>query len=147
MFINRYGGNLMGKYTESNLIKNERVVLKAKKSFIAVFPHFINFLTSELAITDKRVIGKVGLIRTHSVTSSLNKIQNVTVSSGLIGKIFNYGTIKIETAGSEPVKFYGIKNPEAFKKAVFAQMELFDQERVKEQAMQMAAAMSQAINR
>ncbi len=137
----------MSNYAEKNLTKNEKVVLKAKKSFIAVFPHIIGFLTSELAITNKRVIGKVGLIRTHSITSSLNKIQNVTVSSGLMGKIFKFGTVKIETAGSEPVKFYGIKKPEEFKKAVFAQMELFEQERLQEQATQMATAMSQAIKK
>ena len=137
----------MSNYAEKNLTKNEKVVLKAKKSFIAVFPHFISFLTSELAITNKRVIGKIGLIRTHSITSSLNKIQNVTVSSGLMGKIFKYGTVKIETAGSEPVKFYGIKKPEEFKKAVFTQMELFEQDRLQEQAAQMATAMSQAIKK
>lgn len=106
----------MGNYAEQNLTKNEKVIRKAKKSFLAVFPHFISFLTSELAITNKRVVGKVGLIRTHSITSPLNKIQNVTVASGLFGKIFGYGGLKIETAGSSPVVFYGIKKPEEFKK-------------------------------
>ncbi len=137
----------MGNYAEKNLTKNEKIVQKAKKSFLAVFPHFISFLTSELVITNKRIIGKVGLVRTHSITSSLNKIQNVTVASGLLGKIFGYGGLKIETAGSSPVVFYGIKKPEEFKKAIFSQMELFEQERLQEQATQMATAMSQAIKK
>lgn len=106
----------MSNYAETNLTNNEKIILKAKKSFIAIFPHFIRFLTTELALTNKKVIGKVGLIRTHSVASALNKIQNISISSGLFGKIFSYGTIKIETAGAEPVYFYGIKKPESFKK-------------------------------
>lgn len=137
----------MSNYAETNLTNNEKIILKAKKSFIAIFPHFIRFLTTELALTNKKVIGKVGLIRTHSVASALNKIQNISISSGLFGKIFSYGTIKIETAGAEPVYFYGIKNPESFKKAVFAQMDRFDQERIREQAVQMASAMSQAMTK
>ncbi len=137
----------MGNYAEQNLTKNEKVIRKAKKSFLAVFPHFISFLTSELAITNKRIVGKVGLIRTHSITSPLNKIQNVTVASGLFGKIFGYGGLKIETAGSSPVVFYGIKKPEEFKKAIFAQMESYEQDRLQEQATQMATAMSQAIKK
>lgn len=107
----------MSNYAETNLTNNEKIILKAKKSFIAIFPHFIRFLTTELALTNKKVIGKVGLIRTHSVASALNKIQNISISSGLFGKIFSYGTIKIETAGAEPVSFYGIKKPESFKKS------------------------------
>lgn len=137
----------MSNYAETNLTNNEKFILKAKKSFIAIFPHFIRFLTTELALTNKKVIGKVGLIRTHSVASALNKIQNISISSGLFGKIFSYGTIKIETAGAEPVYFYGIKKPESFKKAVFAQMDIFDQERIREQAVQMASAMSQAMTK
>lgn len=63
----------MSNYAETNLTNNEKIILKAKKSFIAIFPHFIRFLTTELALTNKKVIGKVGLIRTHSVASALNK--------------------------------------------------------------------------
>ena len=137
----------MSNYAETNLTNNEKIILKAKKSFIAIFPHFIRFLTTELALTNKKVIGKFGLIRTHSIASTLNKIQNISISSGLFGKIFRYGTIKIETAGAELVYFYGIKKPESIKKAVFAQMDIFDQERIREQAVQMASAMSQAMTK
>lgn len=137
----------MSNYAETNLTKDEKIIQKAKKSFIAIFPHFIRFLTTELALTNKKVIGKVGLIRTYSVASALNKIQNISVSSGLFGKIFGYGTIKIETAGAEPVYFYGIKKPESFKKAVFTQMDIYDQERIREQAAQMANTMSQAMTK
>lgn len=137
----------MSNYAESNLAKNEQIIVKAKKSIVAMFPHFIRFLTTELALTNKRVVGKIGFIRTHSVTSALNKIQNISVSSGLIGKIFNYGKIKIETAGSEPVCFYGIKKPEEFKRAIFNQMDILEQEKQKEQAALMANAMSQTLNK
>lgn len=135
----------MANYAEKNLTKGEQIVLDAKKSFGAVFPHFIRFLTTELTLTNKKVIGKVGFIRTHSLSAALNRIQNVSVSSGLMGKIFKYGTVKIETAGSEPLYFYGIKRPEEFKKAVFNQIDVFEQDRLQNQASQMAGAMANAI--
>lgn len=106
----------MSNYAETNLTNNEKIILKAKKSFIAIFPHFIRFLTTELALTNKKVIGKVGLIRTHSVASALNKIQNISISSGLFGKIFSYGTIKSKPQVQNPYIFTASKSLNLSKK-------------------------------
>ena len=113
----------MGKYVANNLSRNEKIVYEAKKHPVALLwiGNWIPFFTSELAVTNKNVIGKIGLIRTASLSSPLNKVQNVGVSSGLLGKIFKYGTVSIETAGSKAVSFGCIKNPEQFKKTLTAQ--------------------------
>ena len=49
-----------------------------------------------------------------------NKIQDLHLFQGLIGRIFNIGTLKINTAGSHIVEitFEGIKNPLLIKKLV-----------------------------
>lgn len=131
-------------YVEKNLGRNETIVLKAKKHFLTIFSHPIAFFTTELALTNKSVIGKAGLANSKSLNSPLNKVQNVSVASTLFGKIFKYGTIEVSTAAGS-MKFRGIKNAEKFKTAVLNQMDIYDEEKTKAQAQQMASAMASAI--
>lgn len=135
----------MGKYLEQNLGRNEKIVKQAKLSVVALFTGgLFSFLTTELAVTNKNVIGRVGFIRKKTMSSPLNKVQNVSVSKGVFGSIFGYGKVKIDTAaGSYSFKY--VKKPEEFKKTVFDQMEVYEREKVKQQAAEMAAAMSGAM--
>lgn len=137
----------MGKYLEQNLSKNEVIVKQAKLSGVSIFTGGIfAYFTTELAVTNKNVIGRVGFISKKVMSSPLNKVQNVSVSKRLFGSIFGYGKVKIDTAaGSYSFKY--IKKPEEFKKVVFDQMEVFEKEKVKQQAAEMAAAMSGAMQR
>ena len=56
--------------------------------------------TSYLRMTETAIIGKVGLIRTKKMASPISKVNDVSVHSGLLGKIFGYSTVYISTAGS-----------------------------------------------
>ena len=156
----------MGKYVEQNLNKNESIVKKAELNpmglvftwvkgillcwllFIPVIKAIIatiEFLNIELAITNKRIVGKVGVLNTKALDAPLNKIQNVSASSGFWGKIFNYGSVVITTAAGN-YRFDRVKNVDAFKGMVMAQIDQAEEDRIKDQAEQMAAAMSSAIN-
>ena len=157
----------MGKYVENNLGRNETIVKKADlnglfllwtwikgillcwllliptvKAIIAT----VRFRHIELAVTSKRVIGKVGVANTQSLDAPLNKIQNVGVSQKFGGKIFNYGTVTITTAAGE-YNFGAIKNVNAFKGILMSQIDQFEEDRLKQQADQMAKAMASAINK
>ncbi len=100
----------------------------------------IRFLTTELGFTNKRLIGKMGLINTKSLDSPLNKINNISTSSGLFGKILGYGNISITTS-SGSYMYKGVASPEAFKTALMKQIDQFDEDRIKKQASEMANAM------
>lgn len=160
-------GKKMGKYVENSLQKNETIVKKADLNglflvsawimgilfcWLLLIPTIkaiiktVRFKNIELAITNKRIIGKVGVANTQALDAPLNKIQNVGVSQKFGGKIFNYGTVTITTAAGE-FTFGAIKNANAFKNAVSAQMEQYEEDKMKEQASQMAAAMASAINK
>lgn len=141
----------MGNYVEKQIGQGEEIVRKSKISAISLIgfhfiPALIAMATTELAITNKQVIGKKGLIRTHALNASLDKIQNVTVSSGLFGKLFKYGSIRITTA-ADNVVFHYIKDAEGFKKAIIQQQDIYSEEKIKQQATQMASAMASAINK
>ena len=49
--------------------------------------------------------------------SPINQITSVKVTQGLIGKIFNYGTVNINTASGE-YEFNYMANPEDIRKTI-----------------------------
>ncbi|MBZ7990698.1 MULTISPECIES: PH domain-containing protein [unclassified Campylobacter] len=133
-------------YVEQVLGADESVVLKAKVSifafigdlfailvlailsiaihpFIAIFiiflllRMFVIITTTELALTNRKVIAKFGFIRRDTIELRLEKIESIRVGQGILGRIFNFGTIFINGAGSSaPVPFIG--EPIKFKKSV-----------------------------
>lgn len=129
-------------YIENNLSNGEKVVLEGKVHWIKIIPHVIAFFTTKLALTNKKVIGKVGFIKKATLDMPLNRVQGITFAQGLFGKIFNYGTIEISSA-ADKVTFHYIAKPEAFKKAVLNQMDIFEDEKVQKQATTMAKAMKE----
>lgn len=67
--------------------------------FIFIWP-FIARNSTELVITDKRLISKYGVISTQSIEIRFEKIESVRVMQGLVGRILNYGDIVVTGTGS-----------------------------------------------
>lgn len=143
-------------YVEDVLIKGEKVIATTKIHWMDLVVGIIFFwlllipllsaisrsLSTELAVTTSRVIGKTGLIRRHAIDSMLDKVSNVSINQGLLGRIFNYGSVSITTAG-DSVIFAGIAKPNVFKAAVINQMDSYSKQKVQEQAEAIAKAMKQ----
>jgi uncharacterized membrane protein YdbT with pleckstrin-like domain len=73
---------------------------------------------SEFAVTNRRVIIKVGILRTRSLELFLSKIEGITVNQSVFGNMFNYGDIVITGSGGTKEMFSGIQSPLDFRKAV-----------------------------
>ena len=157
----------ISKYVENNLGKNETVVKKAELNglfllttwiqgilfcwlllipLIKAISKTVQFKCQELAITNKRVIGKVGVANTSALDAPLNKIQNISVKQTFWGKIFNHGIVTITTAAGNFV-FPAVKNADAFKGAIMAQIDQYEEDRIKQQAAEMASAMGAVLNK
>ena len=87
---------------------------------------FIARWSTELAITDKRLIAKYGVLSTHSIEIRFDKIETVRVTQGLIGKVLNYGDIVVTGTGSTFDPIRSIANPMAFRAALNQAMEAND---------------------
>ena len=74
--------------------------------------------TSELVITDRRVIIKVGFIRRHTFEMFISKIESVAVFQGMLGRMFNYGTVEIRGTGGSAESFATIAAPLLFRDAI-----------------------------
>jgi len=74
--------------------------------------------TSELVMTDRRVLIKVGFIRRHTFEMFISKIESVAVYQGMMGRIFNYGTVEIRGTGGSSESFSTIADPLQFRDAI-----------------------------
>jgi uncharacterized membrane protein YdbT with pleckstrin-like domain len=79
---------------------------------------FIKRSSTELAVTDRRVIAKFGLVRRSTVEINLSKIESVRVEQTVTGRLLGYGSIFVTGTGStmEPIPY--VADPIRFRQAV-----------------------------
>jgi len=88
-------------------------------ALLVILPSLLYYLTSELAVTNKRVAAKYGFISRQTVELSLSKMESVQVHQSILGRIFNFGTIIVSGAGNPQAPIRGISEPLLFRKAVY----------------------------
>lgn len=74
--------------------------------------------SSDFAVTNKRVMMKMGVFSTRSIELLLNKIEAIAVNQSFIGRAFGYGDIVITGSGGSREVFARIQGPLAFRRAV-----------------------------
>ena len=82
----------------------------------------MTYKTSEFAVTNRRVVVKVGVFRRRSLETLLQKIERILVDQGIFGRIFGYGTIIISGTGGSKEPFPRISAPLDFRKRVQEQI-------------------------
>jgi uncharacterized membrane protein YdbT with pleckstrin-like domain len=84
-------------------------LLLAVWALLAALGALIRRATTELAITDRRVIYKAGIFRRHTVEINRSKVETVGVNQSLLGRLLGFGTVIVRgTGGSfEPIPFIG----------------------------------------
>jgi uncharacterized membrane protein YdbT with pleckstrin-like domain len=114
-------------YIDANLIRGETVAYEAKPHWIlfvswrslltlGILP-MIDYWTSEFAVTNKRVIMKMGWISRRVLELNLHKIESVNVDQSLLGRLLGYGTITVIGTGGTRETFDRIAHPLVFRKA------------------------------
>ena len=85
---------------------------------IVIVVALIRRASTELAVTNRRVIAKFGFIRRSTVELNLAKVESIRVEQSVMGRIFSYGSIVVTGTGStmDPIPF--IANPIGFRQAV-----------------------------
>lgn len=109
-------------------------------SALIIIPTLIKYFCTSLILFDKKIIGKTGFLSKETLDAPLDKINDVYLNQGIFGRLFNYGKINISTS-SNSFYFKGIDTPELFKNKILEQIEIYKNEKVKEQAKLMAEAM------
>jgi uncharacterized membrane protein YdbT with pleckstrin-like domain len=89
-------------------------LLSAALALIAFFALAFGLLkraSTEIAVTDRRIIFKRGLIRRHTVEMNMQKVESVDVDQTLLGRLFNYGDVTVRGVGSSFERLDGIDAP------------------------------------
>ncbi|MDR2945137.1 MAG: PH domain-containing protein [Candidatus Adiutrix sp.] len=129
----------MASYVDSNLGAGEEVICRANISWFSVLlplilgafllifyglglliliPCILKIMTTELALTNKRVIAKFGVISRHTVELRLEKIESININQGVFGRIFNYGSVVVNGTGGTGTPIPNIGKPLDFRKQI-----------------------------
>jgi hypothetical protein len=123
-------------YIDDSLIEGERILHRGRVAWWSQFWMLLfGFLTlvigvglillvwawirvrsTEIAITNKRVIAKFGFIHRHTVEINLEKVEALRVEQRFWGRVLNYGTILISGAGTSVAPFPDIADPLVFRR-------------------------------
>ena len=127
----------MASYVDSVLISGESVL---HRGHVSLWPHawkivlgivllplfglglvllawvWILYRTTEIAITNKRIIAKFGFISRSTIEINLPKVESVQVDQGVVGRILDYGTIIVAGAGTPNLSIPGAADPLEFRK-------------------------------
>jgi uncharacterized membrane protein YdbT with pleckstrin-like domain len=83
-----------------------------------IFRGIIILLTTEIALTNQRVIMKWGLIKRNTIETFLDKVEGIKVNQSLFGRFLNYGSVAISGTGGNGTPAPGISSPVKFRNAV-----------------------------
>lgn len=75
-------------------------------------------VTTEIAITNKRLVYKRGLIARYVGEMNIDRIEGVNVLQSFWGRIFNYGRIMVRGMGVGEVVLPPIEDPIKFRRAI-----------------------------
>ena len=83
----------------------------------------LDYMTSEFAVTNKRVMMREGFFYRHANEMRLTTISQINIDQSLVGQLLNYGRITLNAFGAYD-SFPMIANPNRFQKYVNEQLDI-----------------------
>lgn len=77
---------------------------------------FILKVSTELAVTSKRVIAKTGLISRNTVELNHNKVESFNIEQSILGRLFGFGTVIVNGTGGGKTPIPSIEAPLDFRR-------------------------------
>jgi len=74
--------------------------------------------TTEIAITNRRIILKRGFIRRDTAEMHMDKVESVDVNQSLLGRLLDYGDVTVHGTGAGLETLHLIDAPVAFRNSV-----------------------------
>ena len=136
----------MGSFVQGTLGKDEKIIVEGRVSGWALVPSIIigmitiplvglgiiiilsavfTYISTELAVTNKRVVAKTGFIKRSTIELNLSKVESIQVHQGLFGRILNYGSLVVSGAGNPQAPIPNIADPMSFRRLATEAQEQF----------------------
>jgi uncharacterized membrane protein YdbT with pleckstrin-like domain len=72
---------------------------------------FVTRRTTEVAVTDRRLIYKTGLLNRKAIEMNLDKVESVDIRQSLLGRLFGYGDVVVRGTGMGMEPICGVDEP------------------------------------
>lgn len=126
-------------YIEKNLSSGEKIVYRAKLTWLfwlnavvwAVLLGWvfglgllvaailiIRQVTTEIAVTDRRIVYKRGWLFQNSTDIQLHKIESMNILQGPFARMFNYGTLEVRGSGAGTIKIPSVDEPRTLRSEI-----------------------------
>ena len=90
---------------------------------VAILMGMVRRHATEIAVTNRRVVIKTGLVSRRTIEMLLNKVESIEVSEPAYGRMLGYGTIVVIGTGGTPEPFQKVAHPLEFRSQVQQQIE------------------------
>ena len=90
---------------------------------VAILMGMVRRNATEMALTNRRVVIKTGLVSRKTIEMLLNKVESIEVSETVLGRMLGYGTIVVIGTGGTPEPFHRVAHPLEFRSKVQQQIE------------------------
>jgi uncharacterized membrane protein YdbT with pleckstrin-like domain len=90
---------------------------------IAILMGMVRRNATEMAVTNRRVIIKIGLVSRKTIEMLLNKVESIEVRETTFGRLLGYGTIVVIGTGGTTEPFPQVAHPLEFRSQVQQQIE------------------------
>ncbi len=90
---------------------------------IVIFRGFLMRNATEMAVTNIRIVVKIGVMSRRTVEMLLSRVESIGVEESAAGRVLGYGTVVIRGIGGTPESFHSIAHPLDFRTQVQQQIE------------------------
>ena len=78
---------------------------------VLLIQQWLRWWVTEIAVTDRRVIYKKGLIRRHTNEMNMDKVESVQIDQSVLGRLLDYGDVTILGTGEGFETLRTVANP------------------------------------
>ena len=90
---------------------------------VAILMGVIRRRATEMAVTNRRVVVKIGLMSRRTIEMLLNKVETIEVQETAFGRMMGYGTVVLVGTGGSTEPFEKMSHPLEFRSQVQQQIE------------------------
>lgn len=74
----------------------DALILLGGAVIFALVPVY-QLLANRITLTDKMIYARRGIIKSYELAAPLDKVQNIMIKKTILGRIFGYATVKVDT--------------------------------------------------
>jgi uncharacterized membrane protein YdbT with pleckstrin-like domain len=101
-----------------NILLLYGAVLFGIVAVVLATPTWLKRFGTEIAVTNRRIIYKKGLIQRHTTEVNMDKVESVDVNQSIFGRLFGYGSITVRGTGEGIATLHNIAHPLEFRNKV-----------------------------